>query len=147
VKGLIAVLVAKWLSYVPDVNGALLVQIAGISVIVGHIFPIYFKFKGGKGVATSLGILLLVNLQIGLICLLFALAIMVLTRMVSLGSITAALLFPILTLFNIGKEYYLEAGEYLIFSIICAVIVWYTHRENIKRIMNGTESRIGQKVV
>ena len=59
----------------------LLVQIAGVAVVLGHTFPIFFGFKGGKGVATSLGILLMTNWQIGLICLVFALVLMALTHL------------------------------------------------------------------
>ena len=71
---------------IQGVNKELLVQIAGIAVVIGHTFPIFFQFKGGKGVATSLGVLLMSNWQIGLICLVFALILMALTRFVSLGS-------------------------------------------------------------
>ena len=75
------------------------VIVSCIGCQLGHCFPAYHHFKGGKGVATSLGVLLMINWQIGLICLIFAIALMAITRMVSLGSISAAILFPILTLF------------------------------------------------
>ena len=106
----------------------------------------YHRRKGGKGVATSLGVLLLNNWQIGLICLVFALVLMILTRMVSVGSCAAAVLFPVLTLF-INEHYtVLTEGKsgsvYFIYSVILAVIVLYNHRSNIKRILNGTENKI-----
>ena len=67
-KGVVAIGIAMLLgSIIPNVDKALLVQIAGIFVIIGHTFPVFFKFKGGKGIATSLGILLMINWQIGLI--------------------------------------------------------------------------------
>ena len=117
--------------------------------MLGHTFPIFFGFKGGKGVATSLGILLMSNWQIGLICLVFALALMILTRMVSLGSCAAAVLFPVLTLFINQNYTVLTEGKsgnvYFIYSVILAIIVLYNHRSNIKRIMNGTENRISFK--
>ena len=127
----------------------LLLQIAGIAVVLGHTFPILFGFKGGKGVATSLGVLLMSNWQIGLICLVFAVVLMALTRMVSLGSCAAAVLFPVLTLF-INQHYtVLTEGKngrvYLVYSIILAIIVLYNHRENIKRILSGTENRLSFK--
>ena len=144
-KGIVAIVIAIALGNIfQSIDKALLVQIAGIAVVLGHTFPIFFGFKGGKGVATSLGILLMINWQIGLICLVFALLIMILTRMVSAGSVLAAILFPVLTLF-IGKEYFIVPGNYLIFSIIMALIVMFNHRSNIKRILNGTENKISLK--
>ncbi len=129
-----------------DTNKALLVQIAGVAVVIGHTFPIFFGFKGGKGVATSLGILLMTNWQLGLICLVFALVLMALTRVVSMGSIAAAILYPILTLFVGGGHYIVESSGlgngYFIYSVILAVIVIFNHRENIKRILSGTENKI-----
>ena len=131
---------------VKDTDKALLVQIAGIAVVLGHTFPIFFQFKGGKGIATSLGVLLMINWQIGLICLLFALVLMALTRMVSVGSIAAAVLFPILVIF-IGEHYIVPVNNwsYLIFSIIIAVLVLFNHRENLKRIFTGKENKISFK--
>ena len=144
-KGIVAILIALIIgNIVKDIDKALLVQIASITVVVGHTFPIFFGFKGGKGVATSLGVLLLINWQIGLICLVFALVIMVLTRMVSAGSILAAILFPVLTLF-IGQDYYVISGNYFIFSVIMALIVAFNHRTNISRILNGTENKLSFK--
>ncbi len=144
-KGVVSIGIAILIgNIVENVDKALLVQIAGVCVVIGHTYPIFFEFRGGKGVATSLGILLLINWQIGLICLVFALVIMVLTKMVSAGSVLAAILYPILTLF-IGKEFYIVPGNYLIFSVIMALIVAFNHRENIKRLLNGTESKISFK--
>ena len=129
-----------------NLDKELLLQIAGISVVLGHTFPIFFGFKGGKGVATSLGVLLMSNWQLGLICLVFALVLMILTKMVSLGSCAAAILFPVLTLF-INEHYtVLTEGKngnvYFVYSVILAIIVLYNHRENIKRILNGTENKL-----
>ncbi len=124
-------------------------QIAGIAVVIGHTFPIFFKFKGGKGVATSLGILLMTNWQLGLICLVFALVLMALTRMVSLGSIAAAVLFPVLTIFVGGSHYIVEGNGigngYFVYSVILAIIVVFNHRENVKRILNGSENKLSLK--
>lgn len=146
-KGVVAISIAIILgNMIKDSNKELLLQIAGIAVVVGHTFPIFFKFKGGKGVATSLGILLMSNWQIGLICLVFALVLMALTRMVSLGSCSAAVLFPILTLFIDTNYTVLTEGKsgkvYFIYSLILAGIVLFNHRENIKRILNGKENKL-----
>ncbi len=145
-KGVIAILIAMFIGWAFKIeNQSLLVQIAGIAVVLGHTFPIFFGFKGGKGVATSLGILIMSNWQIGLICLVFGLLLIVLTRMVSLGSCAAAVLFPVLTLFITDNYIVSQGSGYLIYSIILAVIVLFNHRSNIKRIMAGTENRISFK--
>ncbi len=124
-------------------DSAILVQVAAIGVVVGHTFPVFFGFRGGKGIATSLGILLLLNPEIGLVCLIFALSLMAVTRMVSLGSISAAVLFPILTIFI--DEHYLVDGNYFIFGIIMAGFIIFNHRTNVKRILNGTENKLSFK--
>ena len=145
-KGVVAIGIAIILGYIPDMNKELLIQIAGVCVILGHTFPVFFGFKGGKGVATSLGVLLLSNWQIGLICLVFALVLMILTRMVSVGSCGAAILFPVLTLFINENYTVLTEGKsgntYFIYSVILAIIVLFNHRSNIKRLLNGTENKI-----
>ena len=143
-KGVVAVLIATLVGKIwKELDGALLVQLAGIFVIIGHTFPIFFKFKGGKGVATSLGVLLITNWQIGLICLVFALVLMALTQMVSVGSIGAAILYPVLTLFI--SQNYIVPGTYIISSIIIAILVVFNHRSNVKRLLSGTENRINFK--
>lgn len=149
-KGVVSIIIAIILgNIINDINKELLLQIAGVAVVLGHTFPVFFQFKGGKGVATSLGILLMSNWQIGLICLVFALVLMALTRMVSLGSCAAAVLFPVLTLFINDHYTVLTQGKqgnvYFIYSIILAVIVLYNHRSNIKRILNGTENKLSFK--
>ena len=143
-KGVIAILIAFIAGKIwTNLDSALLVQLAGIFVVLGHTFPVFFKFKGGKGVATSLGVLLMVNWQIGLICLVFALILMALTRFVSLGSVAAAILFPVLTVFITNN--YLVPGNYIIFGIILAILVIFNHRENVKRLLTGTENKLSFK--
>ena len=146
-KGIIAVLIAFWIGNISQTaDKALLIQIAGILVVVGHTFPVFFEFRGGKGIATALGVLLITNWKIGLICLVFAVILIAITRMVSVGSMSAAVLFPVLTLF-IGDNFIVtQAGiKYFIYSLILAAFVIFNHRENIKRIMNGTENKISFK--
>ena len=148
-KGVVSILIAVLAGkIIKNLDNALLVQLAGIFVIIGHTFPIFFKFKGGKGIATSLGVLLMTNWQIGLICLVFALVLIALTRMVSVGSIAAGILFPVLVAF-IDQNYIVPTSNsnwsYLVFSIIIALLVIFNHRANVQRILNGTENKISFK--
>lgn len=138
-KGVIIVIFAKLLSktgWIPDTR--LFIQLAAIFVILGHDYPVYYGFKGGKGVATSLGVIMAINPKIGAICLVFALLLIIITRMVSIGSVTAAVLYPIIVLFLMS--------DYFIFALIIAGILIFKHRSNIRRILKGEESKIGEKV-
>ena len=147
-KGVVAVLVAFIIGlFAKECSKAVLVQLAAIFVVIGHTFPIFFKFKGGKGVATSLGVLLILNWRIGLICLVFALLIMALTRMVSLGSIGAAVLFPVLVIFMQNTNYLVKGSKisYIIFGLCLAAIVIFNHRSNLVRIINGNENKLSFK--
>ncbi len=149
-KGIVPVLLAILIGNIVNhfemnVQIEYLAQIAGIATIIGHTFPIFFGFKGGKGVASSLGLILIINWHIGLMCLVFALIIMALTRMVSAGSVTAAILFLVLAIFGVSSQYYIVEGNYIIFSIALVAIVIFNHRSNIKRILNGTENKLSFK--
>ncbi len=142
-KGVVAVLLAMLAAHIwaeSDTEVETLKYLAGLMAIVGHTFPVYYGFRGGKGVATSLGVLLMVNPKIGLICLIFALIIMIATRWVSLGSILAAILFPILTVFMVDDNYPAK-----VISIIIALLVIFNHRANIKRLKDGTENKLSFK--
>ena len=137
-KGVVAILIAIGIANLFNAsNKSILVQIAGIAVVIGHTFPVFFGFKGGKGVATSLGILIMSTWEIGLICLAVGITLIAITKMVSLGSCTAAVLFAILTFF-IHDNYIVSEGRgYFIYSIILAAFILFNHRSNIKRILNG----------
>lgn len=147
-KGVVAILVALVIGlFAKESSKAILVEVAALAVVLGHTFPIFFEFRGGKGVATSLGIILLINWKIGLICLVFALTLMALTRMVSLGSISASVLFAVLTMFI--TDSYVAGIEhdfsFVVFGILLAAFVIFNHRSNLKRILNGTENKLGSK--
>ena len=150
-KGVVAIAVAILIGLIvkaDDVQKAILVEIAGVLVVIGHTFPIFFKFRGGKGVATALGVLLITNWKIGLICLIFALLLMAVSKIVSLGSISAAILFPVLCVFI--KDTYIVGNNnahftYIVFGIIMALIVVFNHRSNIKRLAEGKENKLSFK--
>ena len=135
-KGVIAILLAMMISK----ENILLQYIAGFFAILGHTFPIFFEFRGGKGVATALGVLIMLNWKIGLICLIFAIVLMAITKMVSVGSILAAVLYPILTIFI--EEFNFST---VLVSVLIAGLVVFNHRQNIKRIKNGTENKLSFK--
>lgn len=141
-KGVAAILVARlaqvmWEGF--DITT--LKYIAGFMVILGHTFPIFFEFRGGKGVATAIGVLLMLNWKIGLICLTFGILIIAFSKMVSLGSIAAAILFPVLTIFI--QEDVKFVG--ILFSFFIALLVVFNHRSNIKRIKQGKENKLSLK--
>ena len=141
-KGVIAVLISMLVGYIwKELDTQFLKYLAGFMAILGHTFPIFFEFRGGKGVATSLGVLLTIAPKIGLICLIFAVILMAITKMVSVGSILAAILFPILNIF-IGKDN--NFGTITI-SILIALLVIFNHRKNIQRIKDGNENKISFK--
>lgn len=140
-KGVLAVGLAILAANIwKDANIEILKYLAGLMAIIGHTFPVYYGFKGGKGVATALGVLLMVNPQIGIICLVFALIIMIATRWVSLGSILAATLFPILTIFMVPDNLVVK-----VISILIGLLVIFNHRSNIKRLKDGTENKLSFK--
>ena len=118
--------------------------LSGVGVVLGHNFPLYFGFKGGKGVATSLGTILTLNWQVGLIVAIFALAIMAITRYVSLGSVMGAIIF-----IAVDLSYMIFTDSFsvwqLVFDIIIGGLLIIRHRQNIKRLINGTENKLGSK--
>ena len=140
-KGVLAITVAIIASKIwTDIDANCLKYLAGFFAILGHTFPIFFEFRGGKGVATALGVLITLNWKIGLICLIFAVIIIAFTKMVSVGSLLAAVLYPILTIF-MGDVKFLP----VLISILIALLVIFNHRENLKRIKDGTENKISLK--
>ena len=144
-KGIVSILIAILIGHISNVSSAILVEVSAFFVVLGHTFPIFFEFKGGKGVATSLGVIMLVNWKIGLICLIFALLLMALTKMVSLGSISAAVLYAVLIIF-IRDSYIVDFEfSFIIFGFLLAALVIFNHRSNLKRILSGTENKLSFK--
>ena len=140
-KGVVSILLAILISKIwKDVDSDILKYIAGLFAILGHTFPVFFGFRGGKGVATALGVLLTQNWKIGLICLIFALIIIAFTKIVSIGSMLAAVLYPILTIFMGETKFWC-----VVISLLITVLVIFNHRENLKRIKNGEENKLSFK--
>jgi len=134
-KGLIAVKLAQ--NYADQ---GLIEVLAGISAISGHIWPIWLKGKGGKAVATGLGMFLALSWKVGLASLGIFLIVLAKSKFVSLSSISAALLLPIFMFFNLGNFIH----PYFFISLIVALLVIWKHRTNINRLIKGEESKINQ---
>jgi len=126
-KAIIPVLFVK-LNY-PD-----LTYISALTVFIGHVFPVWLKFKGGKGVATYVGILFCISFNLGITFVVSWLIIFFISKYSSLGSILSSLTIPIFIFLNSNYE-----NEY--FFIIMFVLILYTHRENVKRLINKEESK------
>lgn len=130
IKGLISYLIGYFIC-----GGQLGGMVAGTAAVIGHIWPVYFGFKGGKGVLTTLAVLFMFDWRAALALLGVFIIILALTRYVSLGSIIGAFLFPFAELL-LGRN-----TETIIFSVIIAVLIIVMHRANIKRLLSGTESK------
>ena len=120
---------------------ALLMMYAGAGVTLGHNFPFYMKFKGGKGIATTGGVIFAFHWQLGLVCAAVFLIITIISKYVSLGSICMVLIIPFILYFNNPQDWKLV----VVGCIFTAMAIW-RHRANIGRLMNGTENKLGQKV-
>lgn len=147
-KGVLAVLIGTVLenriSYfyvIPEALQGTGGYLAAVFVVLGHIFPVFFKFKGGKGVATSLGAILCVDWKTGLIVMVVSLLIMAVSKYVSLGSVIGAVLFSVLVALKM-----IDTGFFSYSIMICAVImslmVILKHSSNIKRLFSGTENKL-----
>ncbi|GAA4311691.1 glycerol-3-phosphate 1-O-acyltransferase PlsY [Nibribacter koreensis] len=111
----------------------------GTLAVIGHVFPVYVGFKGGKGVATLMGMVLAVQTDVALICLGIFIIVLIAFKYVSLGSMLAAIAFPLLLLLPQFKP---EEPLLMIFGVLIALLVIFTHRKNITRLLQGVESKI-----
>lgn len=141
-KGVIAVLIAQFLMdfFAVEGNAGMPAYVAGFFAVLGHNFPIYFSFKGGKGITTSAAVIFMLDWQIGLIVLIVALVVMALSRYVSLGSCCASIVFPAAVIMFHGQD-----NGFVILSFSMAILALYMHRKNIVRLINGTESKLNLK--
>lgn len=115
--------------------------LAGAAAILGHNFPVYLKFKGGKGVATSYGVILALSPGTGFFCLLAWLVAAVIWRYSSLSALISFIVYPVMT-FAAASD---ASKPYQLLSLFIFGIIYYRHRENIKRLLAGTEPKIGKK--
>ncbi len=132
-KGVAAVLIARAM----DADAAI-VAATMVAAFLGHLFPVFFGFKGGKGVATALGVYLAANIWVGLAITGCWMALAAITRYSSLAALVATALAPLFV------WYWLRHPAYIIGSIVLAVILFWRHRANIQRLLAGTESKIGK---
>ncbi len=161
-KGMIAIVIAAWADIIINdfAKTAILTPfasryilgnlkyIAGIFVVLGHDFPVFFGFRGGKGVATSLGVALTLDWQVGLIIAVIALIIMASSRYVSLGSICAAALYPfVLFVYLMAKEMsnLNDKLGYIVMAFVLALLLIVKHHSNIKKLSLGTENKLFSK--
>ena len=126
-KAIIPLLVIKF--FFPE-----FIFLSALSIFIGHVFPIWLKFKGGKGVATYVGMLFCINYILGFVFILSWFIVFIIFRYSSLSSLIASLTIPIYHFFVIDNNNYY-------FFIILFILIFYTHRENIKRLINNTESK------
>ena len=136
-KGVLAILLAKYF----QLNDSWQVAI-GLSTLIGHIWPVWLNWKGGKAVATGLGIFLGLSWQVGLSTLGIFIIMITLFRIVSLASVSAALALPLIMFISFKTSYF--SLPFLVISLLAMTLVIWRHRENIVRLIKGKEPRIGQ---
>ena len=126
-------------------DAGMIMILAGVGAIVGHIWTVFAHFRGGKGVGTAAGMLLALFPKALLVCLLVFFVVLFLSKIVSLSSMSAAIALPItLSIFKFSLHIPVANSLY-VFSFIAAALIIFTHRSNIKRLLNGTENRFGKK--
>jgi len=142
-KGWLPVALVAWFGQ-PYGLGAGTMALAGLAAFLGHLYPVFFRFQGGKGVATALGVLLGVSGWLALATVLTFILIVVFTRFVSLASIVAAIFAPVYYLFGDGLAWEADKSIALAIGVMGLLLVW-RHRENINRLLAGQESKLGAK--
>jgi glycerol-3-phosphate acyltransferase PlsY len=135
-KGAAAVLIAQYGG--GGTGGPELMLAAGAGAILGHLYPVWLGFKGGKGVATGLGILLALDWRVGTLACVTWLAVALIFRFSSLSALLAFLLAPL-------YAWLMAAPRLAIFALLLGALVWWRHRENICRLLKGEEPKIGKK--
>jgi len=134
IKGIVPIFIARFFL------STHLIGWIGLAAILGHIFPVFFQFKGGKGVATALGVLLALSLPVGLSVLATWIFIAAVSRYSSLAAIIATLVAPVYTILLANRFYFWPV-------VVISLLVLWRHQDNIKRLIAGTEMKIGSKKV
>jgi glycerol-3-phosphate acyltransferase PlsY len=142
-KAWLPVMLVKWFGKPYGLEEGTM-ALVGLAAFVGHLYPVFFKFVGGKGVATALGVLLGFHWVLGLATLATWLIVAYFSRFSSLAALVAALFVPVYYVFGDGVAWYLNKGVLLALSIMSLLLI-YRHAENISRLVKGTESRLGKK--
>ena len=142
-KGWLAVMLADWLGRPYGLQEGSM-ALTGLAAFVGHVYPVFFRFAGGKGVATALGVLLGISPLLGLATAATWLLVAWLFRYSSLAALIAALMAPAYYVLGEGLAWYINARVMLALSAM-SVLLLYRHAENIGRLVRGTESRMGRK--
>jgi glycerol-3-phosphate acyltransferase PlsY len=137
-KGVVAVLIARFVAERLG-DGDSVVALAGLASFLGHLYPVFFRFRGGKGVATAAGVLLALSPWVGLASLGTWLVVAVATRYSSLAALVTAVLAPVYFYFLHG-----DSQGVIAVAVMSVLLVW-RHRANISKLLNGTESRLGSK--
>ena len=134
-KGIFSIYLAQYF----NIDNLLILTIAGLAVICGHDWSLFLGFKGGKGIATTFGVIFALNPIISILAILVWVVVMIITRYASLSSILAVISIMIFTI--LFKQPY----EYIMFSAIILLLSIFKHKENIKRLRSGNERKIGKK--
>lgn len=142
-KGSIAVWIAQWISQRYGLP-SLVLGLSALAVFLGHVFPFTLNFKGGKGVATAMGVLLALQPLLALACAVTWVVVAKTTRYSSLSAIVAALLAPFYYVFAAGSLWPMDKAIALSIALLSVLLLW-RHQANISRLLQGKESRIGQK--
>ena len=142
-KGYVPVALVQWFGKDYGLSDGT-VALVGIAAFLGHLYPVFFKFVGGKGVATAVGVLFGVHWALGLACVISFAIVLYFFRFVSLASLVAAAFAPVCYLF--GNTVLWSADRYItLMLVVMAVLLAYRHSENITRLIQGKESKLGEK--
>jgi glycerol-3-phosphate acyltransferase PlsY len=143
IKGWLPVVLVHWYGKPYGLDDGT-VALVGLAAFLGHLFPVFFRFVGGKGVATALGVLVGISGWLGLATMVTWVIIAYFFRYSSLASLAAALFAPVYYIFGDGAAWYMD--QWILMSVaVMSVLLMWRHAENISRLIKGTESRLGKK--